>query len=390
MKRVLTVIFLFFALSLSAFAQTGVSLIYINGSDINNPQIKKWYKKGIQKFHPYMKTAFEKNCFTRKCLLKNRQYFIEKCPVSFYWGDGCYNGLTQAKQSPFDGPVVKLAKFIRITAKNVLHDIIWVQKPENLNCVLCNLHKIVTAELQKCNKVVLFGYSSGSIIAYEYLLARSPDINVAELINCVNITKEQRKFALEHPMKDTCMSALQNLGTFSSDGHLTIDTDLNSFKKNYLNLDAQTNAVCIPENSVIGVVNIASPLVLFHSDISSPDFELTYYNRFLYKYILEHDMFWLTVNYREDPMSFPVGKNLELSELEFFTGLNITPCGGFIYDKSDTTGGIRAMAHMSYLATSKSLSKKIAKTYVEGHNFQYCHACRHSSCKCRRKINVRP
>lgn len=382
-------IFLFFALSLSAFAQTGVSLIYINGSDINNPQIKKWYNKGIQKFHPYMKTAFEKDCFARKCLLKNGQYFIEDSPVTFYWGDGCYKDWNQSKQNLSDGPVVRLAKFIRITAKNVLHDIIWVQRQENLDCVLCNLHKTVTTELQKCNKVVLFGYSSGSIITYEYLLARSPDINVADLINCSCITKEQREFALEHPMKDTCMSALQSLGKFSSDGHLTIDTDLNSFKKNYLGLNAQTDAVCTPENSVIGVVNIASPLVLFHSDISSPDFKMTYYNRLLYKYILEHDTFLLTVNYREDPMSFPVGKNLKLSELEFFTGLNITPCGGFIYDKSDTAGGVRAMTHMSYLGTSKSLSKKIVKAYVEGHNFQYCHAC-HNSCKCRRKICVRP
>lgn len=374
---------------MEASAQTGVSFIYINGSDINNPKIKKWYKNGIQKFHPHMKTAFEKNCFTRKCLLKNGQYVIEQVPVTFYWGDKCYNGGAQTKQAPCIGAVTRLAKFIRMTAKNVLHDIIWVQKPENLNCVLCDLHQMVTAELQKCNKVILYGYSSGSIIAYEYLLARSPDINVAELMNCACITKEQREFALAHPLKDTCMSALQSLGTFSAEGHLTIDTDLNSFKKNYLGLNVQTDAICIPENSVIGVVNIASPLVLFHSDISSPDFRIDYYNRLLYKYILEHDTFWLTVNYREDPMSFPVGKNLELSELEFFTDLDITPCGGFIYDKSDTAGGVRAMAHMSYLGTSKSLSKKIAKAYAEGHSFQYCHAC-HNSCKCRRKIYVRP
>lgn len=390
MKRVIATIFLFFALFLKASAQTGVSFIYINGSDINNPKIIKWYKKGIQKFHPEIKSAFDKDCFIHEHLLKNGQYYIEQAPVTFYWGDKCYDGEAQSRQIPCFGAVTRLSKFIRMTAKNVLHDIIWVQKPQNMTYVLDNLHKTVTYELQKCNKVLLWGYSSGSIITYEYLLERTTDIDVADLMNRADITKEQRGFALKHPSKDTCMSAIsQNLGTFSADGHLIVDKDFNTFKKNYLNLNAQSDGVCIPENAVIGVVNIASPLVLFHSDISGLDFRVDYYNRLLYKYILEHDTFWLTVNYREDPMSFPVFKNLELSEMEFFTDLDITPCGGFIYDKSDITGGIWAMTHMSYLSTSKSLSKKIAKAYREGYKCQYCHVCKHNK-DCKRRVDVKP
>ncbi|MDD3436900.1 MAG: hypothetical protein PHC64_07100 [Candidatus Gastranaerophilales bacterium] len=86
-------------------------------------------------------------------------------------------------------------------------------------------------------------------------------------------------------------------------------------------------------------------------------------------------MFWLTVNYREDPLSFPNIRNLTIEEIENITNLSIEPHAGFIYDQSNTKGGISAMTHMSYLSRSKSLSKNIVKAYVKGYRHQYGGKC---------------
>lgn len=374
MKKLCLVIFLFFALQLKAFAKTGVSLIYINGSNIKDEKIKKWYLKGVRKFHPCMKNAFEQSPFTQKYFLQYGKYYIKELPIIFVWGDKDYQNSANAKRNSATskGLIIWLACKIRSTAKNVLHDIIWVQNHHNMNVVLDKLHKLVMAEIQKGNKILFYGYSSGSFITYEYFLSRTPYINVAEFFDSVDASKEQRDFVFQHPMKNTCVSALeQKLAVYSADGHAILGNDFNIFKTNYMNLDKETDSVCVPDNAVIGIVNIASPLVLFKSDISDPNFSLTYYNRLLYKYIFENDIFWLTVNYSEDPLSFPSGKNLKIKELENIMNLDIEPRAGFIYGQSNARGGIFAITHLYYLSQPKTLSKAIVKAYEDGYRYQY-------------------
>lgn len=394
MKKFYLVIFLLFVLPLNAFANTGISFIYINGSNIKDEKIKKWYSKGVQKFHPNMKNAFEQNAFTQRCFLKNGNYFIEESPVFFSWGDKDHNNSTSTNKKSIlsKGFVIWLACKIRTTAKNVLHDIIWIQDYSNMNSVLDKLHETVKAEIKKGNKIVLYGYSSGSFITYDYLLKRTPYINVAEFFNSVNVSKEERDFVSQHPMRNTCMSALeQELAVFSADGHIIIDNDFDSFKESYTNLNEETCMVCIPDNTVLGTVNIASPLVLFNSDISDPNYKWTYYNRLLYKYMIEDDMFWLTVNYREDPLSFPCGRNLTIEELENIANLDIEAHKGFIYDQSDTRGGISAITHLHYLSKTKALSKKVVKAYVDGYRHQYDKECKQNTAnQCQKTFDFIP
>lgn len=73
-------------------------------------------------------------------------------------------------------------------------------------------------------------------------------------------------------------------------------------------MDIATEKVCSPKGAVRGVVNFASPLVLFYSDLADSDYELTYYNKLMLKYIMENGLFMLTVNFREDPLGFPTSK----------------------------------------------------------------------------------
>jgi hypothetical protein len=179
---------------------------------------------------------------------------------------------------------------------------------------------------------------------------------------------------MDHPTKDTCMAALgdSKLAFFSSAGHIIPNGNEESFKKHYLLLNESTDNVCVTGNSLKGIVNFASPLVLFYSDLSDPNFELTYYNRLLFKYIIENDMFWITVNYRNDPLGFPGGRNLTIEEMENAANIDIEPHAGFIYDQSDTWSRNSALAtHTSYWATRKIFSNAVVRAYVNGYRHEY-------------------
>lgn len=394
MKKFFLALFIFFTLQLNAFAGNGISFVYINGSNVHDSEINKWYRKGIQKFHPCIKKAFEQNCSAQKFLLKDGQYIIEDSPIMFFWGDKCYKYSAQAEKnfSLSKGFSTFVARQVRYIATNVLHDVFWVKQHNNKTCVLDDLHKIVQIEAQKGNKIILYGYSSGSIVAYEYLLNKTPYINVADFFNSANVSKQQRDFANQHPMKNTCMSAIERkLATFSADGHFIFNNDLSSFEKNYMSLNEETDNACIPCNSVLGIINIASPLALFYTDVADSTFQMTYYNRLLYKYIFENDMFWLTENYREDGLSFPCAKNLTIEEVERITNLDIEPHAGFIYNQSNTRGGFLAMTHMHYLSSKKALSKIIVNAYVKGHKYQCENGNKQKTINnCQKKADIMP
>lgn len=395
MKKILLTIILFLTLQTYCFAQTGVTFLYINGSNNNDLKMKNWYENGVRSLHPCMKKAFETNSLANQYFLQDGNYFIEQEPKIFFWGDRSHNDLSFVEK---DLAVSKgfspwLAYVVRSTITHFLHDAIWIQKYHNMLPVLEDLHNSVVTESKNGNKVVLFGYSAGSFVTYEYLLTRLSYINVVDFFNNVNVSQAERDFVAQHPMKDTCMSALgQDLAVFSAAGHIVPNDDETTFKKDYVNLNNLTDKYCVPNNAVRGIVNFASPLVLFYSDLSDPSFQLTYYNRLLVKYIFEHDMFWLTVNYKEDPLGFPVGSNLSVSEIENLTNMNISPYKGFIYDQSDTNGHtIVFAAHTSYWKTRNNFAKAVARAYVNGYRHHYddsykmnCHKKRFS------KLNILP
>lgn len=343
-----------------------------------------------------MKKAFDQNDFTQKYFLKDNLYYIKEDPDIFFWGDRSHEDLSFVEKNLAISKSFSTwcAYQIRYLLTCYLHDAIWIQKYHNMVPILNDLHKTVKAEAEKGNKVVLFGYSAGSFITYEYLQTRLPYINVYDFFNKVGISDDEMDFVSKHPMKNTCMAAVgdSRLAVFSATGHIIPNPNPDLFKKNYLNLDASTDAYCVPDNAVKGIVNFASPLVLFFSDLSDPSFELTYYNRLLFKYIIENDMFWITVNYRSDPLGFPGGRNLTTEELKNATGIDINPNHGFIYDQSDTWGRNSALAtHTSYWATRKIFSKAVVRAYVNGYKHQNDdHFSARRVNKYQKKFNIMP
>lgn len=375
MKKILLVLFLFVSLQSNCLAQTGLTFVYINGSNNNDIKMKNWYENGVKKLHPCLKKEFETSKLSQKYFLRKGEYYINQAPAIFFWGDKSYKDLSFVEEglSMSKGFSPWLAFQVRSMITHYLHDAIWIQKYPHMLPVLDDLHQMIKFQAQKGNEVVLYGYSAGSFITYEYLLTREPYINVVDFFNNVKVPQADREYVAQHPMRDTCMRALgEDLAVFSAAGHIVPNDDEETFKKDYMHLDELTDKYCAPRHSIKGIVNFASPLVLFYSDLSDPNYDLTYYNRLLFKYIIENDMFWLTVNYREDPLGFPGGKNLSIEEIENIAKLNIEPHRGFIYDQSNTKGlSMVFTAHTSYWSTRNRFSKAVVKAFVDGYSYHY-------------------
>lgn len=376
LKKVFITLFTLIIVQNMSFAQTGVSFVYINGSNNNDAKMRNWFMDGVTKMHPVMKKQFEKNKQIKILFLKNGQYFINSEPVIFFWGDKSQRDLSFVHQQLDISKALSptIAYKVREVLASFLHDAIWVQKKHNMLPILDELNEVVKSENQKGNQVVLYGYSAGSFITYEYLFNKLPYLSFDKLFAAVDVSDDFRQFVKDNPLKNTCISALAKgqIGVVSADGHLLFDRTESRLKQNYLNMDKATDAVCSPEGSVRGIVNFASPLVLFYSDLADPEYELTFYNKLMLKYILEKDLFWLTVNYREDPLGFPTSKNLTIDEMSHYAKIDINDPKGFVYDNSGVWSKRAFMfAHTAYWTAGKSLPKGVIKAYINGYKFQY-------------------
>lgn len=377
MKKILGIILGLLMLQNVCLAQTGVSFVYINGSNNNDEKMRNWYIEGVQKLHPVMKKKFEKNKEIKQIFLDKPQYKINEEPVIFFWGDKSQKDLefVQGQLDLTKAFSPTIAYKVRSMLAAYLHDAIWVQKQHNMLPILDELNDTVIKEAQKGSKTVLYGYSAGSFVTYEYMFNKLPYLNPEELFNEIDVSDNVRKFASEHPLENTCISALSKaeIGTVSQSGHLILKKiDDNSLEENYLKLREATKTACAPAGSLQGVVNFASPLVLFYSDLADPDYELTYYNKLMLKYIIENGLFFITVNYREDPLGFPSTKNLTIDEMEKLANIEIENPKGFVYDNSSVWSKRSVLfAHTSYWSAKRTFSNAVVKAFTNGYRLQY-------------------
>lgn len=379
MKKIFSVILLsaFCAgFNMAAYAADDVEFIYINGSNNNNEKMRQWYIKGVTKLHPVLKKTFEKDKNMLSLFSNNSSYKIGEEPKIFFWGDMSKNDLefvhSQLDLSKAFSPTI--AYQVRAVIASYLHDAIWVQKSHHMLPIVQNLNNMVKEQAKTGKKVVIYGYSAGTFITYEYLFNTLPYLNLEKLFENIDVTEDMREFVKANPRKNTCIAALAagKIGVVTTGGHLAFDKYEKTLKENYLQIDTATDEVCSPPGTVKGIVNFASPLVLFYSDLSDPDYELTYYNKLLLKYIMENGLFMLTVNFREDPLGFPSSRNLTAKDMESIINIKIENPTGFIYDNSSVWSKRPFfLAHTSYWSARKTFSKAVVKSIADGYRFQY-------------------
>jgi len=389
MKKILLILFSF----LFAFTSTNlvsavekpteVTFIYINGSNNlaykNRLKFKVAFVEDVQKMHPEIKKRFESDTLIQENFLRNGKYVINPEPIAFYWGDRSLNVVetldkdlkSASKYSP------KIAHQARSLFAHCLHDAVWVQKYQNMNSVIDDLHVVVNKELAKGNKVVLLGYSAGSFVTYQYYLNKANIIVPAELTRG-KYSDEIADFIEQTPIKPTCFDALvdANLVKYNQvTGKYDPNPDWESFKINYANLDETTNKSCFVGGNVKGVVGFASPARLFYSDLLNSKTAISNISHLMAKSIVENDVFYLTVNYSNDPFGFSNGENFTLKSLsqnDFVAFGDYKDKKGFIYNKSDNyVPRTFVTAHLAYWDTPKRFAKAIVKAFNEGYPHFY-------------------
>lgn len=362
---------------------TGVTFIYINGSNNlaynNRLKFKTAFERDVKELHPQIKKRFEADETIQKVFLKDGQYVINEEPLTFYWGDRSLSvvetldkDLAAAKKySP------RIAHQARSLFAHCLHDAVWVQKNKNMTSVLKDLHKIVNAETEKGNKVVLLGYSAGSFVTYQYYMNKSTSINFADMPKGQYGT-EVDNFVAQNPANPTCFDALidADLIRYNPEtGLYKTNPDIEKFKENYKKLDAITQTACFKDGTVRGVVGFASPARLFYSDLLNAKTSINHVSQLMAKSIIENDVFYLTVNYSNDPFGFSNAENFTLKKLKENNEVyakTIKGGNGFIYNKSDNyVPRTFITAHLAYWSTPKRFSKAIVKAFKEGYPHFY-------------------
>ena len=376
MKRYAILLFLLISFQNVCFASTSLDFIYINGSNNNTDKMKNWFLNGINKFHPVLKKNLEKDKYTNKYMLKNGEYIIDEKPSNFFCGYKSRQDLMFMKERAWQmrsiSPII--AFFVRNTIADIMHDAIWVQKSHNMIPIVEDLDAMVKKDYKENKKVVLLGYSAGSFISFEYLFTKMPYINIADFLENEKLDDNLLKMIKENPRKDTCLMAFvgSNLTNANPLGQVNINSNKEEFIEAYMSMDEFTDCYCVPDDTVIGVINYASPIPLFYSDLSDRNFGTFRFIYLMYNYLIEHDFFFLTVNYADDPLGFPNGVNYTNAEIKNITNMDFEQELGFFYDYSKSLSWRTFIgAHTSYWNTKRHFSKSIVKAYKEGRKLQY-------------------
>lgn len=388
MKKILLLLGFFAYISAFCPAQalentTGITFIYINGSNNlaynNRLKFKTTFINNVNKMHPEIKKRFEDDKLIKQHVLKNGNFTINDEPIPFYWGDRSLNivehidrDLAAAKKySP------KIAHQARTVFAHCLHDAVWVQKPQNMKAVIDDLHKIVQVETKKGNKVVLLGYSAGSFVTYQYYLNKSTSIT-SQVIANKDYNKEITEFINQNPSIPTCFDALidTDLIRYNAEtGKYKPIDNVEVFKNNYKNLDKITSTACFENGNVKGIVGFASPARLFYSDFIDNKSSINYISRLMAKSIVENDVFYLTVNYNNDPFGFSNAENFtykKLQDNDYNIIYNSKIGQGFIYNKSNNyVPRTFVTSHLAYWDTPKRFAKAIVKAFNEGYSNFY-------------------
>lgn len=378
MKKILIFLAVILFSTIPSFAvEENLTFLYINGSNNNDTKMKDWYINGVNKLHPVLKKKFEQNSSIKKWAQDNK-LTIDDDPQIFFWGYDSKDDLDFVKDrlnlsKAFSST---LAYGIRSLLTQYMHDAIWVQKTHNMLPLLDSLNERVKEQYAQGKHVILYGYSAGTFINYQYMIYKLPYINLEKLFTSLGLDEDFIGFVKENPMKNTCLSALSdskgNIGVISNTGHLVLNQNVDKLKENYLKLDEATEQYCAPDGAVKGFVNFASPIPLFYSDITDKDYQITFFTKYAIKYVLENGLYFLTVNFREDPLGFPSGRNLTAKQYEQVLNVTLDNPTGVIYDNSSVWSKRSAfIAHTSYWSARNVFAKAVVKSFVDGTKFQY-------------------
>ena len=368
MRRILFVITCFCLFQNISFARSTITLMYLHGSNASSQENKQWFENGVNRLHPVLKKEIEKRVKGKKINPDISDYVINEQPSLFFWSynskaamESMENRLNMTKSISAPG-----AFWARKKLSSELHDAVWVVKSRHFLPILEQLNQQIIQEHNKGNKIILSGYSIGTFVTYKYLLFKLRYLDAEQIFEDLKIDNEEiSDFIKEHPQENTCLSAIidGNIGNINLDGKFSLNKNKDELKQSYINLKQLSDKHCAPEDAVLGVINYGNPLAIFNSEFEDGDDEFVIYNKRLSYNILSDGLFFITVNFVEDPLGFPLISN-KATLLKYSDNNSCSNSKGLIYDNySVKSWRWFIVAHESYFSARKIFSKEIAKSF---------------------------
>jgi len=372
MKKILLTMCVLLAFSCSTYAKTPINFLYIHGSD-QGPveEFQEW----IDRMQPDMKTNLSENELFQEKVLKDA--YIKDEPEMVFWADRTKIGRSVVAQGLSISQKLTscFSNAVRSFVAYMLHDVVWLQKYSNMKPILEDVNKTVISNSKKGEATILVGYSAGTLITYQYMLNKSRFLKPA-----VFMKKHQKELQLpdvyieaanKYADMPTCIDAIvdSKIAFMNADGGLMANPNIEQRKMGVRKLKAQTELSCAPENAVLGIINFGSPLVVFYSDVANSESQLQYFTRKLEQELIESDQFFLTVNYKKDPIAVPIS-NVTYAGVKKVNS-DVQNGGGFTYHALVSGGKNIAAAHLKYWDNTNSYTKLVAKSYEEGYKQFY-------------------
>lgn len=386
-KILIMILILIIGFHTPCLAKDQIKFIYIHGTNDNSYKKKLEFKESVEKIHPYIIDKFNKSEIAKKYFLQDGQYKLSQIPLAFYWGDQSKHDLNVLSDwldvTKFFSP--KLAQSVRSMLAHILHDAIWIQKYNNMKPIVDKLHKITNIISQRNDKYVILGHSAGSFIAFEYILYKLPMVDTHMIFQRQKIDFDTRKQLKEIGHRNTCLDALidSEIAIYKRDNSLFVQEE--NLAEKFKKLPEIEKTSCINPNNLAGIITFGSPISLFYSGFTGKDIKNISYES-IAQYLAQNDMFFLNINFAEDPLGFPIIAengysdfmkyenefeydivNNDVSNNEKTIAYSNKKNYGFVYDKSNIRSNkFVGNAHTSYWHKKKLFSKSIIQAYEEG------------------------
>lgn len=332
-----------------AQAEPTLSFVYVHGVNNHGENSQQIIYDKFARLHQNLMRSFEREPLSPAILGIQSTAEIEDIPEIFYWyemSQDAVKSLDNDLSSVWDvfkkkkkGP--GLAARVQNNIAAILQDAFWLINENNQIQINESLNAFIKKKVPPNNKIVLFGYSGGAIIDFNYLLNYLPYIDLYASGIESQHNKELPETLVEQfkepQLRHTCLQALLDtqIARYDNRGdlvmfldHLNLGTpeERQSLRNRYIlqNLPALREAnqnVCLPANRLKGVVTFGSPVAALSAR------SLKSLQGYLYlgmsRFLIEKNIFWLNLNRINDPLGYSIPSTLIENELQKKFDLNL-------------------------------------------------------------------
>jgi len=362
-----------------------IDFIYIHGAAHHSDAINVRFSGQIDLLHQWMQVSLNDTPEFVAGALDGGRYHLNPEPKIDYWGNErllmqdleSVNWMLTSEMRRSPGFLAGQRERLAVD----IHDLFWVGHSHRQPLLLAPLHKQVQESVAQDRPVVLLGHSAGSLIAANYLLYRTPYIRLNELARAPQVSAALRELTTNRD-ESTCLAALfaADLVELGADGTMiaTLESTtaadqvrMELFRKQFwamqiAALTEYTRTECAKPGDIKGIVGFGTMAGVLLSKARDAEGMML---ALLMRYLYANNMFWLTVNHADDPVSFSTYDEEKIpGKLEDILQMDVTLSGGFFVSAKPVHSGATFLsAHSWYLTSPSEFAALLAETYADGY-----------------------